>query len=258
MCRDIKAGRRNRPSTKRGDRRRGCARSGRHPDHRRRRSEQLLEEELGEDARITILGHVQRGGAPSAFDRYLGHPARPCRRRTTAHRWPACIPKLIGLRGHRVVTSPLMDCVARTQAVADAHQGAATSTAQCCCAAAASGSRYKILQTISAGGGRDPPRRLGDDFGIAVVHGGGPVTGDEHRRRAPRSDSASTAATPCSAVKNGFRGLRAGDVQEMRWMDVSGWVSDGGAEIGTNRYVPSGATSRRSPNRLPLTGSTVC
>ena len=31
----------------------------------------VLEDELGEDARITILGHVQRGGAPSAFDRYL-------------------------------------------------------------------------------------------------------------------------------------------------------------------------------------------
>jgi len=43
------------------------------------------------------------------------------------------------------------------------------------------------------------------------------------------------------AVKNGFRGLRDGDIQEMGWMDVSGWVSDGGAEIGTNRYGPSGA-----------------
>ena len=39
----------------------------------------MLEEQLGEDTRITILGHVQRGGAPSAFDRYLatllGHAA---------------------------------------------------------------------------------------------------------------------------------------------------------------------------------------
>ena len=32
----------------------------------------VLEERLGEDARVTILGHVQRGGSPSAFDRYLG------------------------------------------------------------------------------------------------------------------------------------------------------------------------------------------
>jgi 6-phosphofructokinase 1 len=31
---------------------------------------QVLEERLGLDARVTILGHVQRGGAPTAFDRY--------------------------------------------------------------------------------------------------------------------------------------------------------------------------------------------
>ncbi len=29
-------------------------------------------EELQMDTRITVLGHVQRGGAPSAFDRVLG------------------------------------------------------------------------------------------------------------------------------------------------------------------------------------------
>ena len=32
----------------------------------------VLEERLGEDARVTVLGHVQRGGAPSVFDRFLG------------------------------------------------------------------------------------------------------------------------------------------------------------------------------------------
>ena len=39
----------------------------------------LLEERLGEDTRVTILGHVQRGGVPSAFDRSMssmvGHTA---------------------------------------------------------------------------------------------------------------------------------------------------------------------------------------
>src|SRR2546425_1638977 len=29
----------------------------------------VIEEQLGEDVRVTILGHVQRGGGPSAFDR---------------------------------------------------------------------------------------------------------------------------------------------------------------------------------------------
>jgi 6-phosphofructokinase 1 len=39
----------------------------------------LLEERLGEDVRVTILGHVQRGGAPTALERskssILGHAA---------------------------------------------------------------------------------------------------------------------------------------------------------------------------------------
>lgn len=32
---------------------------------------QLVVKQLGYDTRVTILGHVQRGGTPSAFDRIL-------------------------------------------------------------------------------------------------------------------------------------------------------------------------------------------
>ena len=32
---------------------------------------QVLTDRLGEDTRVTILGHVQRGGTPSAFDRNM-------------------------------------------------------------------------------------------------------------------------------------------------------------------------------------------
>lgn len=59
------------------------------PPHRRRsraRSRhvlvlQLVVKRLGYDTRVTILGHVQRGGTPSAFDRILvGSSPRPRRR----------------------------------------------------------------------------------------------------------------------------------------------------------------------------------
>ena len=46
-------------------------------------------------------------------------------------------------------------------------------------------------------------------------------------------------------MRNGFRGLRDNDVRELGWMDVSGWVSSGGAELGTNRYVPTEADVER-------------
>lgn len=31
----------------------------------------VVVDELNQDARVTVLGHVQRGGSPSAFDRIL-------------------------------------------------------------------------------------------------------------------------------------------------------------------------------------------
>ena len=78
----------------------------------------LLRERLGEDTRVTILGHVQRGGAPSAFDRWhstiLGVDAVDEVVTATAESEP----KLIGLRQNRAIRSPLMPAVAQTKLVA--------------------------------------------------------------------------------------------------------------------------------------------
>ena len=67
-----------RPPRQHRGRGRGRPRPPRQPDHGRARP-QVLQERLNEDVRVTILGHVQRGGAPSAFDRFmstlLGHAA---------------------------------------------------------------------------------------------------------------------------------------------------------------------------------------
>jgi len=98
---------------------------------------------------------------------------------------------------------------------------------------------YQILQTIQQAAPRPtaPGRRR---FRIAIVHAGGLAPGMNNAVRAAVRLGLDRGYTVL-AVKNGFRGLRDGQVQELGWMDVSGWVSDGGAEIGTNRYIPSGA-----------------
>lgn len=197
----------------------------------------LLEENLGEDTRITTLGHVQRGGAPSAFDRYLatllGHAAVE-RLLTDEPHAPA---QLIGLKGNRVVTSPLMECVEQTHAVAERIKARDYEGAMLLRGGSFRQS-YKILQTVQQAAPRPTPagRRR---FRIAVVHGGGLAPGMNTALRAAVRLGLDRGYSVL-AVKNGFRGLRRGEVQEMGWMDVSGWVSDGGAEIGTNRYVPSG------------------
>jgi 6-phosphofructokinase 1 len=197
---------------------------------------EVLERELGEDARVTILGHVQRGGAPSAFDRYLstllGHAAVE-RLLTDPGDGPA---QLVGLRGNEVVSSPLMECVARTKAVAE-RIAARDLEGAMLLRGGSFQEFHSILSTIQRAAPR-PTRAGRQRFRIAVVHGGGPAPGMNTAVRAAVRLGLDRGYSVL-AVRNGFRGLRDGSVQEMGWMDVSGLVWTGGAELGTNRWVPA-------------------
>jgi 6-phosphofructokinase 1 len=197
----------------------------------------LLEENLGEDTRITILGHVQRGGAPSAFDRYLstllGYTAVEQLLKDT----PGAPAQLIGIREHQVISSPLMDCVAKTRALAERIEARDYDTAMQMRGGSFRES-FGILRTLVQATPR-PPATVGHGRRIAVVHGGGPSPGMNTAVRVAVRLGSDRGHTML-AVNNGFRGLRDGDVREMNWMSVSGWVSSGGAELGTNRYVPDG------------------
>ena len=80
----------------------------------------MVVDQLQQDTRITVLGHVQRGGAPTAFDRILG-----CRMGAEAvlalmDATPETEPCVISLDGNTAVRVPLMACVQKTKAVAEA------------------------------------------------------------------------------------------------------------------------------------------
>ena len=198
----------------------------------------VLERELGEDARITILGHVQRGGSPSAFDRYLGtllgHAAVE---RLLAEPGDGP-PQMVGLRGNEVASLPLMECVAKTGAVADRiaardFEGALLlrggSFREC----------DRILSTMKQAAPRPTPTGR-QRFRIAVLHGGGPAPGMNTALRAAVRLGLDRGYSML-AVSRGFRGLRDGTIREIDWMDVSGLAWTGGAELGTNRWVPTNA-----------------
>uniref|UniRef100_A0A8C6UM31 Phosphofructokinase, platelet b n=2 Tax=Neogobius melanostomus TaxID=47308 RepID=A0A8C6UM31_9GOBI len=78
---------------------------------------ELVVSRLGFDTRVTILGHVQRGGTPSAFDRILasrmGVEAVLALLEASADT-PACVVSLVG---NQAVRLPLMECVQMTQEV---------------------------------------------------------------------------------------------------------------------------------------------
>src|SRR5207237_1355121 len=88
------------------------------------RLEREIEERTGYETRTTVLGHVQRGGTPTAFDRVLatrlGVAAIDA---ASERRWGT----MTALRGQRVELVPLEEAVAtlRTVAVADYEAAAA-------------------------------------------------------------------------------------------------------------------------------------
>src|SRR5512139_2604763 len=73
--------------------------------------QKALEADLGEEVRVTVLGHVQRGGAPSAFDRNLGTLSGYHAVDILLNSKPEDEPVVVGMRGNRIVTTPLMHCV---------------------------------------------------------------------------------------------------------------------------------------------------
>jgi 6-phosphofructokinase 1 len=207
----------------------------------------LLEEGLGEDARVTILGHVQRGGAPSAFDRYLGTLLGHAAVERLLADVPGTPAQLVGIRGHQVVSSPLLDCIGQTGAVGERIAAQDLDGAMRLRGGSFRDS-YSILMTMQQAAPR-PTAAGRRRFRLAVVHGGGPAPGMNTAVRAAVRLGLDRGYSVL-AVNNGFRGLRDGDLQEMGWMSVSGWVSSGGADIGTNRYVPSGDAIAQTARQL--------
>jgi 6-phosphofructokinase 1 len=199
---------------------------------------EVLEERLGVEARVTILGHVQRGGSPSVFDRYMSTVLGYTAVNEILTGDMADDPQVIGLRQHDVVRSSLADSVRQTHQVADviAKQNYEKAMAM---RGGSFAESFRILRTLVRAQPH-PPEPGQERLRLAVLHGGGPAPGMNTAVRAAVRLGLDKGHTML-AIENGFSGLVDGNIREMDWMSVSGWVSKGGAELGTNRKVPAGS-----------------
>jgi 6-phosphofructokinase 1 len=198
---------------------------------------ETLEKGLDEEVRVTVLGHVQRGGAPSAFDRNLGTLLGHAAVETLLASTPQSEPQLIGLRGNRITVSPLMDCVEKTRAVAKAIQDHDYEAAM-----NLRGTSFnEIFQTFRTmlRALPHPPQSGKKRLRLAVLHSGSPAPGMNAAVRAAVRIGIDKGHIMLG-VQNGFPGLIEGTIQEMDWMSVNGFASRGGCELGTVRKVPTG------------------
>uniref|UniRef100_A0A668AXF7 Phosphofructokinase, platelet n=1 Tax=Myripristis murdjan TaxID=586833 RepID=A0A668AXF7_9TELE len=141
---------------------------------------------LGFDTRVTILGHVQRGGTPSAFDRILasrmGVEAVLALLEASANT-PACVVSLVG---NQAVRLPLMECVQMTQEVQKAMD------------------EKKFEEAV---------RLRGSSFNVAVMNVGAPAAGMNAAVRSAVRVGISEGHK-MFAVSDGFEGFYKGQVED--------------------------------------------
>ncbi|VDN00772.1 unnamed protein product [Thelazia callipaeda] len=196
----------------------------------------IVKERLHYDTRVTVLGHVQRGGSPSAFDRLLG-----CRMGAEAvlalmEMTPESEPCVVSIDGNAIVRVPLMQCVLRTQAVKKAMDNKDWDTA----VKLRGRSFQRNLETYRLLTKLEPEKNKTSDqlrYNFAVINVGAPAGG---MNAVVRSFVRMGIYHHCKVygVKNSFEGLAKGDLKEMLWGDVNNWVMHGGSFLGTKKQLP--------------------
>ncbi|XP_069031517.1 ATP-dependent 6-phosphofructokinase, platelet type isoform X1 [Embiotoca jacksoni] len=189
---------------------------------------------LGFDTRVTILGHVQRGGTPSAFDRILasrmGVEAVLALLEASANT-PACVVSLVG---NQAVRLPLMECVQMTQEVQKAMDEKKFEEAVRLRGRSFENnlSTYRLLSYRKA-----DSELPNSGFNVAVMNVGAPAAGMNGAVRSAVRVGI-TEGHKMFAVNDGFEGFYKGQIKEIKWGDVGGWTGQGGSLLGTKRTLP--------------------
>jgi 6-phosphofructokinase 1 len=194
-----------------------------------------LKSRIGEDARLTILGHVQRGGAPTAFDRYMSTVLGYAAVQHLIDHNEDMESKIIALQKNRVTAIPLMESIRETQSiVALIANKEFDKTIQL-----RGGSFEESLETFNTLSRAQPDAEItSESLNILVMNTG---------TLAPGMNTAGRTAVRLGidkghrvfGVQNGFKGLINNEIEELHWMDVEDWAAMGGSELGTNRKEPS-------------------
>lgn len=197
---------------------------------------QLITERLNYDSRVTVLGHVQRGGKPSAFDRILGSrmgaEAVLALMEATPDT-PACV---VSLDGNQTVRVPLMECVERTQAVQKCMDEKNFEEA----VRLRGRSFQNNLLTYRKLTKLRPPQVNEDqqikNKNMAIMNIGAPACG---MNAAMRSfvRLGLTRGYNIIGINDSFDGLLNDNVTTMTWEQVRGWASKGGSLLGTKKMI---------------------
>lgn len=199
---------------------------------------------LGLDTRITTLGHVQRGGTAVAYDRMLATLQGVEAVKAVLEATPETETCFIAITENKIVRRPLMQAVVDTKAVGKAIEAQDFNRAMALRDTEFADQYKSYMLTTTAN--LNEHQRLPEDkrMRIGFINVGAPAGGMNAAIRAGVAYCISRGHEPL-AIHNGFAGFARhhgdkpqGAVRPFDWLEVDGWASKGGSEIGTNRELP--------------------
>jgi 6-phosphofructokinase 1 len=190
---------------------------------------EILKTRLGVEARVTVLGHVQRGGSPTAFDRIL---ASRLGEAAVAHiAGPDPTPVMIGLVHNQPKATPLTEVVSQSQAInAEMDQGNFQRALEL--RGRSFSDALELVKTLS----RAEPRAALQDRGRLCLLTGGPDAPGMNAVLRTALRIARNEGQDVVGARFGFAGLARGDIWDLTWMEVQNWISLGGSELGAVRH----------------------
>ncbi len=197
---------------------------------------EVLETQLNEDARVTKLGHVQRGGAPSAFDRNLSTMLGSFAVEAIDSNKYAGSANLIGIRGNKICLSPLYECLAKTKEVNQAIRECNFEKAMELRGSGFQEAFRTIRTLVRAMPHEQEPSNK--HMRLGIMNAGAPSPGMNTAVRAAVRIGIDNGHS-VFRINNGFEGLVKGEIEPFNWMTVNGWAYIGGSQLGTNRYLPA-------------------
>ncbi|KAI6251120.1 ATP-dependent 6-phosphofructokinase [Erysiphe necator] len=199
---------------------------------------------LALDTRITTLGHVQRGGKACAFDRYLATLQGVEAVKAVLEANPETPTPLIAITENKITRKPLVKAVLDTHEVSKAIKAKDFDRAMSLRDTEFFDLFNSYVTTTSMGHNSQMQLPSQKHMRIAFIHVGAPAGGMNAATRAAVAYCLTRGHTPI-AIHNGFAGFARhhgdkplGAVRDFDWLEVDGWASRGGSEIGTNRELP--------------------
>lgn len=190
---------------------------------------EILKNRMGVEARVTVLGHIQRGGSPSPFDRILA--TRLGAAAVDYIRGDNPEPVMIGLIHSVPHATSLVEVVEKSREInTQIDQGNFELALEL-----RGRSFFDSLNLFKTLARAEPKEELAGRGRIAITTGGPDSPGmNAVLRTALRI--ARNEGQDVIGARYGLGGLAKGDIWDLEWMDVQNWINLGGSELGAIRH----------------------